>query len=118
MPRQTHLTVRSRPTLTVNTFLTWSSTTLLMQVTTCRRKTRMPSRRQWRGLVVRVPGDGWPPSGRPVSSAGGASAGAEPGAQKGDRLVDGGSCGAGFAERIEQHEVVDDAVVAHRCHRD
>src|SRR6476661_570028 len=33
-------------------------------------------------------------------------------------VVDGGSCGAGLAERVEQHEVVDDAVVAHGRHRD
>jgi len=45
----------------------------------------------------------------------GASAGSEPGAQEGGGLIYGGSRGAGFAERIEQHEVVDDAVVADRC---
>jgi hypothetical protein len=48
----------------------------------------------------------------------GASAGSEHGAQEGGGLVYGGSRGAGFAERIEQHEVVDDAVVADSCDGD
>src|SRR5215470_6190185 len=44
-------------------------------------------------------------------------AGSEPGTEEGGGLVDGGSRGAGLAERVEQHEVVDDAVVTHGCHR-
>jgi hypothetical protein len=48
----------------------------------------------------------------------GASAGSEPGAQESGGLVDGGSRGAGLAERIEEHEVVDGAVVAHGCNGD
>ena len=47
-----------------------------------------------------------------------ASAGSEPGAQDGGGLVDRGPCGAGFPERVEQHEVVDHAVEPHGRHGD
>ena len=45
------------------------------------------------------------------------SAGTEPGAQARRGLIDGGSGGAGLAQRVEQHEVVDVAVIAHGGYR-